>query len=86
MTLMSKYIVECDECLSTYMILDDQSEESDLIPENCCMCASLIKAELIEEDIEEDQGSEGHQRKIKCIYIHYPLPENPMLFYYNNIS
>jgi len=52
---MSKYIIECDECLSTYIVIvEDNDNEDGLTPENCCMCNSLISAELLDDlDTEE---------------------------------
>ena len=49
----TKYHIECDECLSEYLIYHINAEEAELMPEHCSFCASIVVANRIEEDIED---------------------------------
>jgi NAD-dependent SIR2 family protein deacetylase len=45
----TKYHIECDECQAEYLVYHINSEQSDLTPENCCLCASIIEPNVIDE-------------------------------------
>ena len=49
----TKYHIECDECQAEYLMYHINSESTDLKPENCCFCASVIVANEI-DDLEEN--------------------------------